>query len=149
MEKSTIIGIFSETWDTERAMEDLNYAGFEGRIRLVENDTAGHPDNSKQKGGVNSFFARLFGFDDEEEYLDARGNWSVSPEAEQFFFDQYHRRYHVILVLALGDKAKAISILQHHNARVEEQQSTFFGFQVPRHKIQMHFDHSSSSFGNY
>jgi len=125
----TIVGFFSEAWDAEGALEDLNFAGFEARVRYIENDNASLSDSSKDLGGrlrdKTGFFARLYGFDDEDEYLDSRGNWTVSPEAEEYFTHAFERKHHVILIQADEDAAKAIDILRQHHGKVEEQN---FGF---------------------
>ncbi|MBC7660970.1 MAG: hypothetical protein H7249_14835 [Chitinophagaceae bacterium] len=127
-ESSTIIAFFSESWDAQRAIEDLKFAGFEGDIRYVENDNISHPDDSKSKAGVTGFFAKLYGFNSEDEEVDSKGKWTVSPEAEEYFTDVYHRKNHVILVKGERDakKEKAIEILNHHHGRIERQSFAFF-----------------------
>ncbi len=128
--RMTIVGFFSEAWDAEGALEELNFAGFEQRIRYIENGNARHSDSSKGQGGrlreVDGFFARLYGFDSEEEYLDSRGNWTVSPEAEEYFTKAYERKHHVIFIRTNNDAAKAIEILHQHHGKVEEHPFAFF-----------------------
>lgn len=125
-DKATIIGFFSEAWDAERALEDLAYAGFEQRLRYIQNDYHPHDDSSKKKPDLNGFFAKIYGFDTEDEYLDSRGNWTVSPEAEAYFTAAYERKHHIILIQAREDGDRAIEILHHHHAQVEEQNFAFF-----------------------
>ncbi|RYZ59643.1 MAG: hypothetical protein EOP07_03290 [Proteobacteria bacterium] len=124
--KTTLIGFFSDAWDAERAVEELNFAGFAERLRYVENDNPAPHDNSRDKAGLTGFFAKVYGFDDEDEYLDSRGNWTVNPEAEQYFTEVYDRKNHVVLIQAEDDAAKAIEILHNNHARIEEQSFAFF-----------------------
>jgi hypothetical protein len=125
--KTTLIGFFSDSWDAERAVEELNFAGFGERLRYIENDNPAPSDSSRDKAGLTGFFAKVYGFDDEDEYLDSRGNVTVNPEAEQYFTEVYERKNHVVLIQAIDDAAKAIEILHHNHARIEEQSFAFFG----------------------
>ena len=126
-ETATIIGFFSDAWDAERALENLRAAGFNEHLRYIQNESNGHGDSSKTKGGISTFFAKIYGFEDEDEYSDARGNWSVSPEAEAYFAEAYHLKHHVLLIHTAPEKSqRATEILRQHNGKVEQQTAGFF-----------------------
>ncbi|RZA26408.1 MAG: hypothetical protein EOP10_03710 [Proteobacteria bacterium] len=122
----TVIGTFTETWDAESALEDLKFAGFDGRVRYVLNDTVSVPDDTKIHGGFQSYFARIHGFEDHDEYLDSKGNFSVNPEAEDYFAETYEKKFHVLLVQTTDDIDKAIDTIRIHHGEIEVRHWSFF-----------------------
>lgn len=125
-DKMTIIGFFSDAWDAQAALEDLKFAGYEQRLRYIQNDLHPEHDSSKHKPNASGFIARIYGFENEDQYMDSRGNWTVNPEAEDYFLEAFERKNHIILIQAQQDADHAIEILRKHHAKVEEQNFAFF-----------------------
>ena len=125
-DNATIIGFFSDAWDAQAAVEDLKFAGYDQRLRYIQNGHHPQHDSSKEKPTVSGFMARIYGFADEGEYKDSRDNWTVNPEAEDYFLEAFERKNHVILIQANQDGDHAIEILRKHHGKVEEQTLAFF-----------------------
>lgn len=127
LQSRTVIGTFVETWDAESALEDLNFAGFEGHTRYVKQDDKPlTTDDSKAQGGFKDYFARVHGFENPSEYDDSAGNFTVNPDAEEYFSEAFSKSLHILLVQA-GEKIdKAIDIINLHHGKVEIKHWSFF-----------------------
>lgn len=126
LQGKTVIGVFTESWDAESAYEDLKFAGFEGRVRYIQNEDQGVPNDTKALGGFQTYFARVHGFDSHEDFMDSEGQFSVNPEAEEYFAETYDKKFHVILVQTSDDIDKAIDIVRVHHGEVEVRHWAFF-----------------------
>lgn len=122
----TVIGTFTETWDAESAYEDLKFAGYEGYLRYVKHDDPPGADDTKTQGGFHNYFAKVYGFDDHEDYEDSRGNFTVNPEAEEYFSEAFTKKLHVLLIQVNDTIDKAIDIIHLHHGKVEVKHWSFF-----------------------
>lgn len=126
LRSQTVIGTFTETWDAESAVEDLKFAGFDGQLRYVQHEDQGIANDTKEHGGFQNYFAKVYGFDDHEEYKDSACNFTVNPEAEEYFNEAFAQKHHVVLVQAADDIDKVIDTIRIHHGQVEVRHWAFF-----------------------
>lgn len=126
----TVIGTFTETWDAESALEDLKFAGHDGYIRYVKHEDHGQVDDTRIAGGFNSYFAKIHGFESQDEFQDSDGTFTVNPDAEEYFSETFTKKLHIILVQTQDTLDKAIDIIHMHHGKVEIKHWSFFNAMV-------------------
>jgi len=157
----TIVGVFSNLSDAQRATDELRSLGISG-VRLVENDqdhsftgtaerqgtsTDSYSSNSELKQtGISAFFARLFGFNNE------RSDWSLSRDSEAYFQDAYDKKHHLVVVEENRDPAVCHEVITRFGGMIEDQGSQYYEREANREQdltgIQTGLDRDQSLNGN-
>lgn len=138
---ASVIAAFTNISDAERAVRELQEAGFPAQeVRLVANDqdhmsTSSRTDSTwpstlesqpEKKGGVMNFFASLFGFDDEDTTTRRDSKLELQHESRQYFTDTYQQGRHLVVVYSSSDRMQAVNILTRCGGVVEDKASMLY-----------------------
>lgn len=138
---SSIIATFIHMHDAQRAVRDLQAAGFHAQeVKLIANDRDAQLDGGvsrsyaaepERKGGIMNFFANLFGFD-EEPKIQPYSNVSLQKDSEQYFSDQYQQGRHLVVVQSSRDRLEAVRILESCGGTIEDRASRLYEQEIER-----------------
>ena len=136
---STVIGAFNRIEDARRAVSQLHGAGFSANeVKLIPNDqdeswtadtrTDTYNTGAEHKGGVMNFFARLFGFDEDDNTSTTAGrsSHSMGQDTHEYFSEHYQGKRHLVVVYSNAHRSDAISIIQSCGGLVEDRASALY-----------------------
>ncbi len=113
--QKTIVAKFESLDDARTAISELRNMGYQ-EVRLVENDSQTSIEN---EGGIKGFFARLFGYDNEQTTHTHR----MSAETEAHFQGAYESRQHIVVISNVTDRSRCQEIIEDYDGLVEDQSS--------------------------